>query len=390
MKSSIYLNKFVIKGRKVGRLLSIWIGLLFFTFVLIAGLTNQRVASNFNSVIVKDVAKLVSSEDIYRLIAAENFNFQHVAPQHENLLTFSTVFRLATNIAVGDHRSLLGNELSGFMLFDSKILVAGEGTNYTNMPFESSPPDFAFENNDAKVVEPERKKETSDKRKASSLKTDGDAVYIYFTHSRESFLPQLPNTKDPNLAQHAKMNVMNVGDSLAENLRDFGIGTVVDRTDIIARLQKKNWKYGRSYDESRLVVQEAMAKNEELKYFIDVHRDSQRKKVTTVRYKGKDYARIAFVIGGDNPRYEENTALANALHDKLNKIVPGISRGVFSKSGAGVNGKYNQDLSDRAMLLEIGGVDNHMDELDRATAVFAEAFSEYFWKAEAVSGKEAK
>ena len=39
-----------------------------------------------------------------------------------------------------DPRSLLGRELPAFSLFDTEIAVAGEGTNYTNMPIESAPP----------------------------------------------------------------------------------------------------------------------------------------------------------------------------------------------------------------------------------------------------------
>ena len=34
----------------------------------------------------------------------------------------------------------LGRELPAFSLFDTEIVVAGEGTNYTNMPIESAPP----------------------------------------------------------------------------------------------------------------------------------------------------------------------------------------------------------------------------------------------------------
>lgn len=38
------------------------------------------------------------------------------------------------------------------------------------------------------------------------------------------------------------------------------------------------------------------------------------------------------------------------------------------------------------MLLEFGGVDNNMEELNRSIEAFAEVLSEYYWKAEEVSG----
>lgn len=80
-------------------------------------------------------------------------------------------------------------------------------------------------------------------------------------------------------------------------LQSQGIGATVNKTDIQAKLSKKGLNYARSYDESRPVVQEALASNKNLQYIIDIHRDSRRKKNTTATIKGKSYARVAFVVG---------------------------------------------------------------------------------------------
>lgn len=50
------------------------------------------------------------------------------------------------------------------------------------------------------------------------------------------------------------------------------------------------------------------------------------------------------------------------------------------------NGVYNQDLSGQAILIEVGGVDNTEEELNRSIDVLAKAFGEYFWQAEKVNG----
>ncbi|MGG1608238.1 stage II sporulation protein P, partial [Bacillus wiedmannii] len=47
---------------------------------------------------------------------------------------------------------------------------------------------------------------------------------------------------------------------------------------------------------------------------------------------------------------------------------------------------YNQDLSGQAILIEVGGVDNTEEELNRSIDVLAKAFGEYFWQAEKVNG----
>ena len=41
---------------------------------------------------------------------------------------------------------------------------------------------------------------------------------------------------------------------------------------------------------------------------------------------------------------------------------------------SGNNGVYNQDLSDNAMLIEIGGVDNTFEEMYLTVDAFADVF----------------
>lgn len=74
----------------------------------------------------------------------------------------------------------------------------------------------------------------------------------------------------------------------------------------------------------------------------------------------------------------------------MEKKYPGLSTGVFSKGSPGDNGVYNQDLNDRALLLEFGGVDNNLEELQRAADATADVFSEMYWDAEKLTLKAAR
>ena len=103
-------------------------------------------------------------------------------------------------------------------------------------------------------------------------------------------------------------------------------------------LNNKGLNYAKSYQESRNQSRRQWPHNKDIEYLIDIHRDSKRKKHTTITINGKEYAKIAFVIGGKNPNYEKNAALANKLHKALEKKYPGISRGVMKQGGAGNNG----------------------------------------------------
>lgn len=49
----------------------------------------------------------------------------------------------------------------------------------------------------------------------------------------------------------------------------------------------------------------AQSNNRDLQYFIDIHRDSQRKKVTTATVNGKSYAKLVFVVGAEHANYEK-------------------------------------------------------------------------------------
>jgi len=117
----------------------------------------------------------------------------------------------------------------------------------------------------------------------------------------------------------------------------------------------------------------------------DIHRDSLPYEKTTIKKDGKSYATLLFVIGAENKNYEKNLKLATTLHYMLEEKMPGLSRGVITKEGPRSNGVYNQDLLETALLIEVGGYDNHLEELYRTIDIFAEVFSDYYWGAEKVS-----
>ncbi|MBT2728794.1 stage II sporulation protein P [Bacillus sp. ISL-75] len=339
---------------------------------------------------VNQAATNVNGELLYQLMGWENHHFLSVGqdwtatPKLTNL-----VFKLSSNINLNDPRSLLGRELPGFFQFDGKILVAGEGTNYTNMPIESAPPiEIMKAEREASLQNLEGiEKPSGEKPPSTPGQTTGNhkVVYVYFTHTRESYLPYLKGVTDPDKAYHSQINVTKIGDQLKTSLEDRGIGTFIDKTDIQANLNKKGLGYPKSYQESRPVVQAAMASNRDLNYFIDIHRDSRRKNQTTVSINGKSFAKLAFVIGGKNPNYEKNAKLATELHNQLQKKYKGLSRGVIIKNEAGSNSIYNQNLSNNAILIEFGGVDNTFEELNRSADALADVFSEFYWQAEKVN-----
>ncbi|UOE92111.1 stage II sporulation protein P [Alkalihalobacillus sp. LMS39] len=355
-------------------ILSFIIGMVFI-FIITGFIATNAYSSSMNN-----VSSNISGELLTYVLAFENSYFGQALPeQFEPPSTLTLGFELATNIKPDDIRTLIGNEIPGLSTFNTRIIVAGEGTDITNMPIESPPAlEVLMEEREASMIDLEELEKL--KPKETVQEKGNQQVFIHHTHSWESFLPHLPGVKNPDRATHNEMNITLVGERLGEELEASGIPTIVDKTDMTSKLHSRNMKSVQSYRLSREIVEEAITENDDIMFIFDLHRDSLRKDKTTVTINGEKYARILFVIGQSHENYELNEKFAKELHSKLEKKYPGLSRGVFGKDKTTGNGVYNQDLADSSILIEFGGVDNSLEENYRATAAFAEVFSEVYWE----------
>lgn len=331
--------------------------------------------STFSSTSVKSLLKEVHIQSILvEMIRSEI----HALPAKDSLPSITELsLDLLLNIKPKDVRTYLGNEIPGLSLHHTEIAVAGKGTNITNLPIESPPPQELIKQIDESDENSmEEKDELTPK-----TPTKNKAVFIYHSHSWEAFKPLLQDQKIANSSSsmNESANVITVGDKLKRDLEDKGIGVVHSKQNVTKALATRNWNYNHSYILSRETVQEAMTDNNNLKFLIDIHRDSQPKNITTITINQKKYARLFFVVGKEHKNFERNLEFAKKLNSELEKKYPGISRGVFIKGKSEGNGVYNQDLTERALLLEFGGIDNNLTELYNSVEAFSDIFSDYYW-----------
>lgn len=352
-------------------------------WILIAGITSLltvKLSSDLINTWIKDS----DSTNMFLSILKSGNQYFVKNEDIEEISLSEITLKLATSVKPEDPRTFLGRELPGFSLFDTKIQIAGKGTDYTTLPIESPPPmeELLKEREIIQSELDQYLKEDNTSNYPLGHKTiERKNVYIYHTHSWESFLPLLKNAKEPKdaISNNNNVNVVSIGSKLTKILESKGIGTEHETTNVTQELHKKGWSSSNSYKFSRSLVTEAMGYNKELEYLIDIHRDSLRKDKTTIKINGKYYARILFVVGESNKNFGKNLKLAEDFHYALEKKYPGLSKGVTSKDKTKGNGVYNQDLSDRAMLIEFGGVDNNSEEINNTINAFAEVFSEYYW-----------
>lgn len=202
-------------------------------------------------------------------------------------------------------------------------------------------------------------------------------VLIYFTHSHETYKPFVENEKGTVAVYDSSSNLFSMQDMIKNYFQLNGLTTNVLDVDVQGIMNQNGIPFHKAYDISRKYVTKELEQN---KYdlILDIHRDAVGAEATTISHNNVKYAKIAFVIGAENPNYQSNLAYANSLSESLNKIIPGISRGALIKKGQGVNGVYNQDLSKELLVIELGGIDNTEDEVYRTISILAQAISKTF------------
>lgn len=182
------------------------------------------------------------------------------------------------------------------------------------------------------------------------IEKETNMIYLYNTHDTEMY--------------HDKTTVLDASIYLQNNLNKLGVKSVVEerKTSDYSIIGKND------YDITKDFLKDIMS-NYNFFYFIDIHRDSATD--TKITINSKDYAKILFVLGLDNPNYLKNKKVIEKMNDYLDKNYPGLSKGILEKGGKGVNGVYNQDLGENILLIEIGGIENNKEEINNSTEIIA-------------------
>ena len=203
------------------------------------------------------------------------------------------------------------------------------------------------------------------------LKEDNSPlIYLYNTHQSEEYKPS--TYAEFSINPTVIMNNYILEDIFNKN----GYKTIVEENSISDILNNNNWNYSNSYKASRILLEKSIITYPTLKYFIDIHRDSLPRDKTTITIDDKEYAKVLFIVGLENNNYQSNLEFTEKINNKLNELYPNLSKGIYKKSGPGVNGIYNQDFSSNTILIEIGGYENTTNEVLNTSIAFSKAFME--------------
>lgn len=186
-------------------------------------------------------------------------------------------------------------------------------------------------------------------------------IALYNTHSSETFelTDGLTHLKGKAGA------ITGVTEELARILQET-YHIKVTRSDKI-----HDTAFGKSYAESEKTVKTLLKENPSLKMLIDIHRDGYLpRERTLVKLGGQEMARILLVVGTDarasHPNWRKNLEFARLVAAKMDKLYPGLSRGISIKDG-----RYNQQHHPHGLLVEIGSTKNSTGEAIRSARLLA-------------------
>lgn len=209
-------------------------------------------------------------------------------------------------------------------------------------------------------------RELSERPAVKIQKNAGPQVLIYHTHTTEAF-QGVTRTTDKT------KSVCAVGDEIAKQLSQAGIGVVHDTTyhDYPA--------YNGSYDRSRVTVENDLKKYPSIQVTLDIHRDAMgredgtRLKPTAV-INGEKAAQIMIVSGCDDtgslgfPDWEYNLRLAVRIQKAMGDRYPNLARPLDF-----CNDRYNENLTKGSLLVEFGTDVNTLEEAKYSGDLFGKA-----------------
>ncbi|MEL7566663.1 MAG: stage II sporulation protein P [Dehalobacterium sp.] len=187
-------------------------------------------------------------------------------------------------------------------------------------------------------------------------------VGIYCTHSAESYVPSQGVEK----LEGKNGGVFLVAEHLKDTLEhNYGIKAVL--SDTIH--DYPDWS--KSYANSLATLEKMKKDYPSIQIFIDVHRDALTPKdTTTTEIDGTKASKIMFVVGSDtrlpHPNWKQNQDFVQKIANQMEKMYPGLLKGVRVQDG-----RYNQHVSPHAILLEMGGTENTLEETLQSAEMFA-------------------
>lgn len=190
---------------------------------------------------------------------------------------------------------------------------------------------------------------------AEQGQNSNNLIAIYHTHSDESYVPD-----DGTESKPANGGIFDVGEAFSQKLREKGINVIQSKAS-------HEPHDSNAYKRSRRTAVDLMGKGPSI--LIDIHRDGiQDPGYYNTKLFNVDATKTRLVVGRQNQNMYSNLEFAKKVKARINEIYPGLVKEIFIAKG-----NYNQDLSPRTLLIEVGTHTNDKDKAENGAMLFADA-----------------
>lgn len=177
-------------------------------------------------------------------------------------------------------------------------------------------------------------------------------IALYHTHSDESYVPN-----DGKESINGNGGIYDVGAALNKKLKSMGFNVIYNKNN-------HNPHDINAYNRSRRTAASLIKQKPDV--ILDVHRDAVPASQYQTEVKGQEVTKVKLVVGRQNPNMKTNLEFAKRIKAVMDRKDPGLSNGIYMGQG-----DYNQDLSPRAMLIEVGAHTNSKTEAEKGVMLFA-------------------
>jgi stage II sporulation protein P len=199
------------------------------------------------------------------------------------------------------------------------------------------------------------------------------AIAIYHTHSDESYVPT-----EGTSSVYAHGGVLEVGNAFAAKLQSQGF-------KVLHSLRSHDPHDSNAYVRSRRTAVELL-KSQPAALF-DVQRDSGLPSgvpnVAATVDNSQPIAGVNIVVGSTNHHSSANLQFAKEIKTAEDQLHPGLIKGIILTKG-----NFNQDLSPRALLIEVGANTTSQQAAEASVSLFADAIPKVLGSAAGNPGVE--
>lgn len=216
-----------------------------------------------------------------------------------------------------------------------------------------------------------------------SVNNTGDKplVLLYATHTTESYASS-SKTKIDYVSYARSLderhNMVAVCKEIKKVLEDkYGIQVVLDTT------VHDYPDYNSSYSNSLETIKKNLKQYPSIKYVFDIHRDGlaenqKNKEVYATAVNGINSTRVMMVVGLNHQNAQKNSKFSDQVYGTFREMYPSLTRPSVKRSKA----KYNQFVSDNAVLFEVGSNLSTLEEAKASAFYLGDALGKVISKKE--------